>query len=131
MTRQAIALPVADISAFARHLSRQLASAEAVPSHLALMNMLARAAGFRNFQHLRADRAAEAKLAAPAPLPPTADHALIARAIACFDGAGQLLRWPARRSVQVLCLWGLWSRLQPGGSRSEREISAALDALHA
>ena len=53
MTKDTLPLPVPDLSAFARSLRKELTAAPEVPSHLALMNMLARSAGFRNFQHLR------------------------------------------------------------------------------
>ena len=128
MTRDLIALPVADLSAFTRALSRQLAD-EARPSHQSLMNMLARAAGFRNLQHLHAARAAGQRLAVVPP-PEAVDHTLVARALVQFDPGGRLIRWPARRSVQILCLWALWSALPPGGPRTEKQISDALNALH-
>ncbi len=129
MTRDLIALPVADLSAFTRALSRQLAE-DARPPHQSLMNMLARAAGFRNLQHLQAAHSAGRRLAAPPPPPEAVDHVLVARALNQFDAAGQLIRWPARRSVQILCLWALWSALPRGGPRTERAVSEALNALH-
>lgn len=131
MTRDIVPFSVADMSALARSLSRQLDAGPEAPSHLTLLNMLARGAGFRNFQHLRAARSAERRLDA-APVPATAvDHTLVARALNCFDATGQLRHWPARRAVQVLCLWGLWSRLSPKGAPwTERQISAALGRLH-
>lgn len=129
MTRDTIPLPVADLSAFSRALARQLTEAAAPAAHQSLMNMLARAGGFRNLQHLRASAQAAARLEAR-PVDEPADHALVARALVLFDEAGRLTRWPARRSVQILCLWALWAQLAPGGGRTEREISAALNALH-
>ncbi|WP_444429852.1 hypothetical protein ACTTAM_16345 [Rhodobacter capsulatus] len=55
MPRQSIPLAIADLSQFSRALGAQLAvRPDRAPSHLSLLNMLARAAGFRNFQHLRA-----------------------------------------------------------------------------
>jgi hypothetical protein len=107
MTRDLIPLPVADLSAFTKTLSRQLAT-EAKPTHQTLMNMLVRAAGFRNLQHLHAARSA----------------------LTQFDAQGQLIRWPARHSVQILCLWALWSALPKGGPHTEKQISQALNALH-
>ena len=128
MTRDLIPLPVADLSAFTRALSRQM-SADSKPTHQTLMNMLARAAGFRNLQHLHAAQSAEHKLANPPP-PEPCDHTLVARALTQFNAQGQLIRWPARRSVQMLCLWALWSALPTGGPHTEKEISQALNALH-
>ena len=68
MTRDALCLTVEDLSAFARNLHKQLAAEPALPGHLSLLNMLARAAGFRNYQHFRAVGAAAARIAAPEPL---------------------------------------------------------------
>jgi len=127
MTKDSLVLPVADLSSFTRTLARQLAPT--APSHLALMNMLARAAGFRNLQHLRAAQMAGAKLA-ETPAPEAVDHTLVTRALAKFDETGILRQWPARRAVQILCLWALWARLPRGGSMTERQISAALNTLH-
>ena len=45
MSRDLIPLTTPDVSGFARSLSRQLTGREAPPSHLELLNMLARAAG--------------------------------------------------------------------------------------
>lgn len=125
MTKDSLVLPVADLSSFSRALARQLAPK--APSHLTLMNMLARAAGFRNLQHLRAAQTAGGKLAKA---PDVVDHALVTRALAQFDEAGLLRQWPARRAVQILCLWALWARLPRGVSMTERQISAALTTLH-
>jgi len=135
MSRQPLPLPVEDISAFSRALSTQLRQADGIPSHLALMNMLARAAGFRNFQHLRA-----AQVAGAAPTPerpgterpaaPPVDARRIDRAVRHFDGDGRLLRWPSRRALQELCLWALWSRMPAGETLSEREMNDHLNAWH-
>ena len=53
MPREAIALSIPDLSDFARRLGRDLEAADPRPGHLSLLNMIARAAGFRNYQHLR------------------------------------------------------------------------------
>lgn len=127
MSRDLIPLTTADVSAFARQLSRQLDARGPAPSHLEMLNMLARSAGFRNHQHLRAAHAAEGRLkAAPEP---SADFRQVERALACFDGAGQLIRWPARRQLQILCLWALWSRL-PREALDEGAINRLLDGWH-
>lgn len=125
MTRIPLSLPVEDLSAFARTLSRELGPA---PGHLRLMNMLARSAGFRNLQHLRASATAGRRLAAP---PATAaDLTRVAAALRFFDGDGRMTAWPARTVIQHLCLWGLWSRLPKSLSMTERQISRLLDQWH-
>lgn len=129
MPRDPIPLTAPDISVFARSLSRQLAAQPSAPSHLGLMNVLARAAGFRNYQHLKADHAARDRIA-EAPLAEVVDHVAVARAMQHFDRNGLLLRWPARRPVQELCLWAMWAALPSAHHMHEREVSARLDAAH-
>lgn len=134
MSRTPLPFATDDISAFAKALRGQLASADAVPGHLELLNMLARAAGLRNFQHLRAQATAAAALskaleAPPAPEPP-ADLQKVRRATRHFDGAGRLSRWPGRASERMLCLWVLWSRLAPGALGPEARVNADLARWH-
>ncbi|MBP7001192.1 DUF2087 domain-containing protein [Amaricoccus sp.] len=126
MPRNPIPLATGDVSAFARALSAQLRAAPEPPGHLTLLNMLARAGGFRNFQHLRAADAAAARLAAPPPVPETLDHRLVERALRLFDAGGRLLRWPSRRGMQDLCLWPLWARLPAERELHERDVNAIL-----
>jgi hypothetical protein len=86
--------------------------------------MLARAAGYRNFQHLRS--AAPRPVPPPAPEAPAPDARRAARLLRCFDAAGRLARWPSKRSEQVLALWMLWARIPARMVFTEREISARL-----
>jgi hypothetical protein len=62
MPRRPLPLAAADLSAFARSLRRQLGehleTHRDLPGHVALLNMLARAAGHRNLQSLHAAAAA-------------------------------------------------------------------------
>ncbi|AWN34838.1 hypothetical protein DK427_03030 [Methylobacterium radiodurans] len=126
MSRHTIPLTADDLSRFTRALAQQMTAAPPPHGHLSLMNMLARAAGFRNVQHLRAAHLARARLEA-APPPETADHRLVERALFQFDAAGLLLRWPSRRPVQELCLW---ARLPPATVLDERAVSALLRREH-
>jgi hypothetical protein len=68
MPRQAVPLAVADVSALSRALEAELSQLGRLPGHLELMNMLARSAGYGNFQHLRASALGEQ----PAPQPAAA-----------------------------------------------------------
>lgn len=129
MTRTMIPLTVPDLSAFARHLQRQLTDAETPPGHLALMNMLARAGGWQNYQHLRASALAADRLAEPPP--PAADYARVRKLLNQFDAQGNLMRWPSKTQAQHSCVWALWARLPAGQMMNEREISAALNGMHA
>lgn len=133
MTRTTIPLPIADLSRFARSLAAELkadlateAKAEP-PGHLRLLNMLARASGFRNFQHLRASQKAGEALSQPPEAPP--DLTRVQSALRHFDAAGLMTTWPARTAIQHLCLWALWSRL-PSDVMTERQISQHLNQMH-
>ena len=127
MTKTLLPLRADDLTTFTRALSRQLGPDG--PSHLALMNMLARAAGFQNLQHLRAASAAQRRLDSHSEAPP-ADARQVERALHQFDALGRLRAWPARRAVQTLALWGLWSALPAGASLREREVNDRLQPEH-
>jgi len=118
MTRDVIPLSVPDISNFSKALRAQLADP---PGHAEMLSIIARAAGFRNFQHLRAQ---------VAPRPPV-DEKLVARSLRCFDDQGRMAMWPARTQVQGLCLWAVWAGLPPREAMTERQISARIDTLTA
>lgn len=132
MSRSVFALAADDISAFARALRSQLAQCEHLPSHLEMLNMLARAGGHRNFQHFRA--VAEERLAPPPASPPTPDEGVdqkrVERVARLFDAEGRLTRWPGKESWRVLCLWHLWSTLPAGETFAEPQINALLNARH-
>lgn len=135
MTRLAFPYAADDISALARFLKGELSSrAEppgAPPSHVELLNMLARAAGHRNFQHFRAEAAARMRLSAPrVEARAIVDHRKVARVTRHFDGAGHLLRWPKRAGEREMCLWVMWSHLPARAVLREREVNALLDARH-
>ena len=121
MSREIHALTIADLSAFARTLRDALAAREALPGHVEMLNLLSKSAGYRNYQHFRA-ATAEAKQ------PEAIDHALIERVARHFDAEGVLMRWPARNGLQPLCLWALWSRMEPGRTYSDAEMTALLNA---
>lgn len=128
MSKDPIPLHAPDISQYARALMRQFDSGSYPPSHLTMLNMLAKSGGFRNYQHLRAAHAAHARLEAPAPEP--VDYRLVERVMHQFDNVGCLIRWPARRPVQELVLWALWSVLPADQHLHEREVNAHLNAAH-
>lgn len=117
------------MSLAARSLREQLQKLERLPSHVELLNMLARAAGYQNFQHFRAEQKPGDAAAPPSPAPDF-DAARVERAVRHFSDAGLLLRWPARDSLAQLCLWVLWSRIPPGTSFPEREVNAMLNEWH-
>ncbi len=119
MTRRPIPLLIEDVGPFARALSRE---AGIEMPHQSLMNAVARAAGFRNHQHLRA------AVTGPEAEPPP-DLARLRRAAARFDGQGRFTGWPVKRSLRLLCLWPIWARLPAGQEMNERAISDVIHGL--
>lgn len=128
MPRISVPLHAADISSFARSLERELGASLArkpqPPGHVELLNMLARAAGHRNYQSLRAVPAPKSEPVTE-PLGDTA-----AKALRQFDAHGRLKRWPIKFSVQRMMLWGLWLRFDARRRYSEREVNEVLNAWH-
>jgi hypothetical protein len=122
-----ISLFAEDITSFARSLASELKSTEGSPSHLELLNMLARSSGHRNYQHLRASASARLRLALPTKV---IDFTRIERLAKYFDANGLLIRWPNTFSIQDACLWVLWSRLPARVVMTERELNDRLKAEH-
>ncbi len=132
-------LVAADLSAFAKALRTQLAerldSGAGLPGHVEMLNLLARAAGHRNVQALKAAaKAAASKATSPqrwhGPKHPTLTPAAD-RTLRVFDAQGRLLRWPGKRAEQVLALWCLWMAFDGKRRYSEREVNEVLNAHHA
>lgn len=124
MTRERISLTIPDVSAFARTLKSNFDEdlGEASPGHQTLLNAIARAGGYRNFQHLKATHG-------PAdPVEPPETRALT-RAMARFDEDGLLTDWPSKRKTRQHCLWALWAQVPPRKTMSEKEISALFDTM--
>ena len=137
--RELLPLQCADLSQFAKSLRRELGDhlqthPGAPPSHVQLLNMLARAAGYRNVQALKA-QAAAIPIAAPVPAAKAAAAATsatlgahAAKALTQFDDWGRLSRWPYKFAVQRLAMWGLWLRFDSGRQYTEREVNEILKA---
>lgn len=119
-----------DISVLARQLKRELDGRTDKPGHVELLNILARAVGFRNYQHMRASQAAHERLAAEPSVSEPVDYRRVEAAARCFDSDGVLLRWPARTVQQQLCLWKLWSRMPAEVDLAERQVNALLKSLN-
>ncbi|WP_417208183.1 DUF2087 domain-containing protein [Antarctobacter sp.] len=118
MSRDPISLTIPDLSGFAKTLRAGL---DSPPSHLEMLGLIARAAGFRNYQHLRA------RLSETPPEP--VDDRAVARAGRFFDEKSRFTDWPAKTSVQGLCLWVIWAQLPPDTIWTERQVSGVIDGL--
>ena len=130
MTRPVFPFYAGDISALARSLHSQISDLGHLPGHLEMLNILARAAGSRNFQHFRAQVVAEKRLASPVEETKPVDYAQLERLRRYFDVNGRLLRWPTKFSHQDPCLWVLWSKLPTRTTLSERQMNDLLLENH-
>jgi hypothetical protein len=135
MPRQAFPLTVPDMAAFARTLGQSLIERKTrkpePPGHVELLNLLARAAGHRNIQALRATATltptpTPKTNASPGPLTVNAKKAL-----GQFDEHGCLLRWPVKYSVQTLVMWSMWTRFDAKRLYTEKEVNAVLKLANA
>lgn len=121
----------ADISDVAKTLKLALderhEAGRAPPSHVELLNLLARAAGVRNFQSLKASPPATPaiEVQAASELSPTARKTLMQ-----FDEAGRLVRLPNKFSVQQMAMWVLWTRFAARRDYTEKEVNAIVNAQH-
>ncbi|WP_454616210.1 DUF2087 domain-containing protein [Bradyrhizobium cenepequi] len=133
MSRIPVPFAAGDISALAKSLRGQLARRTSTPSHVELLNMLARSTGYRNYQQFRAQELdGHRHIGRPSLSEPEAvDVRRVERAARYFDTQGRLLRWPARQSLQNLCLWVLWSAFPSRRSLADAEVTAFLVARHA
>jgi hypothetical protein len=129
MSKLHVPFAATDITAIARSLREQLGKLDHAPSHVEMLNMLARANGHANFQHLRADAQAQSRLST---VPPEqrVDYARVEKVLRHFNDAGVMIRWPSRTNHQMLCLWVIWSRIPAEQRFSEREINQFIIDAH-
>lgn len=131
MPRELIPFATPDISSLAKSLRTQLIARSTSPTHVEMLNMLARALGHRNFQQWRSRSGAERRSEPTAPrAAPYADRTAVLRAMRYFDDRGRFVSWPARTSLQNLCLWVLWSKIPAERTFSEREINVLIGSMH-
>lgn len=114
--RDAISLQIDSLSQFSKGLRAQMMPQ---PKQSEMLTMIARAAGYRNYQHLRAQN----------PPQTIVDIKQVDRALRAFDGQGRLARWPGKTQIQALALWGVWAGLPARIEMTEREISLRIDTL--
>ena len=143
---------VADISALAKSLRAAFESVDAAPTHVQMLNWLAKAAGHQNYQSLRVqassapvtlrsssavetvDESAKAlaitTIKAPKSVDDIALSAHAAKALTQFDSNGKLTRWPYKFAVQRVAMWGLWIRFDSKRRYTEKEVNSLLNAWH-
>ncbi len=119
MPREIQTITIADLSVFTKSLRAALLRTDAIPGHAAMLSLVAQAAGYANYQHLKAT---------PPPVAAKPSRQLD-RARRVFDG-GIMTRWPQQTAVQGLCLWVFWARLPARQDMTETEVNAVLKAGH-
>lgn len=117
MTKLPLPFVVEDVSTFASTLRREWPDEK--PTQTQMLAVIAKAAGYRNHQHLRAQAEAIPALDRLASL-------RVRDALRCFDDAGHMTRWPQKTSVQRLCMAWCWSRLPARQDLSEKEVNEVL-----
>jgi hypothetical protein len=147
MTRLLVPLATPDLSAFTKTLKGFLderhEAGKPPPSHVEILNLLARAAGMRNFATLK--KAALTALPsvplamgndAPAAaqdseaISLTTLSATVRKALLQFDDSGRLVRLPNKLSVQQMTMWALWTQFAAHRKYSEKEVNAVANAFH-
>jgi len=128
MSKQIIPLVADDITQFSRSLTKQLLQSDAPLTHVRMLNMLAKANGFRNFQHMRAAHKSRERM--DDVQTNAVDFKLVERCLNQFDEHGVLMRWPSKNLVQKTCIWVFWAMLPKGREMSERQISSLLNEGH-
>ena len=147
MTRLLVPLSTPDLSAFTKTLKGFLderhEAGKPPPSHVELLNLLARAAGMRNFATVK-----NAALTAPASVPLVVGNnapattqegdaislstlsATVRKALLQFDESGRLVRLPNKLSVQQMTMWALWTQFAAHRKYTEKEVNAVANAFH-
>lgn len=144
MTRRLVPLATPDLSAFAKTLKKQLderhAAGKPLPTHVELLNLLARAVGQRNYATLKACTSVaplpspidiEIPKAAPTAVTDLSGLSATARkALMQFDDSQRLVRLPNKRSVLEMTMWALWTQFATRRSYTEKEVNALLNVHH-
>lgn len=120
MASHPIPLVIEDVSQFARLLRESWP--QDPPGQAKTLALVARAAGYRNHQTLKAQLApAEPE----APLSPIETRRL-RDALRVFDEHGIMTRWPLKTSVQGLALAAFWAALPARRNMTENEVNELL-----
>ena len=147
MTRLLVPFSTPDVSAFTKTLKSFLderhAAGKPPPSHVELLNLLARAVGLRNFDTLKKTAPTVSSSGAA---PPTKEisvdsvasgpaslasmSATVRKALIQFDDAGRLVRLPNKLSVQQMTMWALWTKFMANRKYTEKEVNAITNAFH-
>jgi hypothetical protein len=122
MPKDTISITIDDLSVFTKSLRNALKLHDGLPGHAKMLGLVAKAAGYNNFQHLKAARPATTAYV------PT-EKKRMERAMRVFEG-GIMTRWPKQTSVQGLCMWVFWATLPAHEDMTESQVNALMIARH-
>ena len=120
MPRDTISITISDLSAFTKTLRNSLIQQDTLPGHATMLTLVSKAAGYDNFQHLKA---------AKPNIPPEPQDKKLQKALRVFDN-GIMTRWPNQTAIQGLCLWVFWAALPARTDISEKDINTLLKSGH-
>jgi len=107
-----------DISALAKSLRKQLQHAGSFPSHVDMLNMLAKAVGSQNFQQLHAKQILPQQPCLTLPIPAS---------LTPFINTDYVMHtWPAKYRIQQQILWFFWCRFQYQQTYTEQQVNDTL-----
>lgn len=121
MPKTNVTITIDDLSAFTKELRSALLQRENTPGHATMLNLVAKAAGYENFHHLKAKK--------PLVANDKKRGKQLERALRVFSD-GTMTRWPKQTAVQGLCLWAFWAALPARTDLSEAQVNAVLKAGH-
>lgn len=116
MSKQTTSLYIADLSQAAKYLAQHWPQEK--PSHLSILNLLAKAAGKQNYQQLKAQQ----------PEPPVQFSKATARQVRQYHGNGKPSRWPTKRSDQLAMMWMIYLQLPEFKNISESDVNEHIKA---
>ena len=122
MARETISITIDDLSIFTKTLRKTLQQQDRLPGHAAMLGLVAKAAGYDNYQHLKAAKPVARKKASPS-------GRQLERALRLWEN-GLMTRWPKQISVQRLCMWVFWADLPGKTDMTEKQVNAILNARH-
>lgn len=120
MPRDIISITIPDLSAFTKSLRNSLIQQDNLPSHASLLTLVAKAAGYDNFQHLKAAKPV---------IPMGSSDKQLQKALRVFED-GVMTRWPNQTAIQGLCIWVFWAALPARTDMSEKHVNAVLKSGH-
>lgn len=129
VTRTVFPFQAEDISRLSRSLCTQLAEHGMSPGHQTMLNMLARACAFSNYQSWLAARQVPPEVNVVT-APKEASTLPLAKLVRYYDAQGRLCHWPKKRSWQLPCLWLIAEGIPAGPCYREQQINQLIDARH-